>query len=64
MTYRRMTKLACLIAVDVYDLDKHDIEAMVESVDAETVVDFLKAYRDLFGLDLKDKIEWALLAEV
>ena len=59
-----MTRLACLVAVGIYDYDKHDIEAMVESVGAETVFDFLKEYRDLFGVDMKDKIEWALLAEV
>ena len=50
---------------DIYDWDKNDIELMVDDIGCvETVVDFLKAYQDTFGVDMKDKIEWALLAGV
>ena len=65
MGYEQMRKLACYIAVDIWDWDKDDIEAMVESVGCkDTVVDFLRQYGYRFGIDMKDKIEWALLAEV
>ena len=50
---------------DIYDWDKNDIELMLDGVGCvETVVDFLKAYQNTFGVDMKDKIEWALLAGV
>ena len=65
MGYREMRELACYIAISIWDWDKHDIEGMVEQIRCkETVVDFLRAYQDRFGIDMKDKIEWALLAEV
>ena len=64
MGYREMKILACYTAINIYDWDKQDIEDLVEQVGCiETVVDFLTAYEHRFGLDLKDKIEWALLAE-
>ena len=64
MGYRQMKDLACYVAVNLYDWDKQDIESMVEQVGCiETVVDFLTAYQDRFGIGMKDKIEWALLAE-
>ena len=65
MGYREMRELACYIAISIWDWDKDDIEAMVEQIRCkETVVDFLRAYQDRFGIGMKDKIEWALLAEV
>ena len=65
MGYEKMRDLACYIAISIWDWDKDDIEAMVEQIRCkETVVDFLRAYEDRFGIDMKDKIEWALLAEV
>ena len=49
----------------IYYWDKNDIELMVDDIGCvETVVDFLRAYQDTFGIDMKDKIEWALLAGV
>ena len=64
MGYREMKNLACYVAVNLYDWDKQDIESMVEQVGCiETVVDFLTAYEHRYGIDMKDKIEWALLAE-
>lgn len=65
MGYREMRNLACYVAISIWDCDKDDIKAMVEQVRCkDTVVDFLRAYQDTFGVDMKDKIEWALLAEV
>ena len=63
--YWWMRKLACYVCIDIYDWDKDDIELMVADIRCvETVVDFLRAYQNTFGVDMKDKIEWALLAEV
>ena len=59
-----MKKLACMVAMDLYEWDKRDIESMVEGIGClKTVLDFLEAYGNTFGLDMKDKIEWALLSE-
>ena len=64
MGYRQMRNLACYVAMSIYDWDKQDIEDMIEQVGCiETVVDFLTAYQDRFGIGMKDKIEWALLSE-
>ena len=64
MGYRQMKELACYVATNLYDWDKQDIEDMVEQVGCvETVVDFLQAYEEQFGVDMQDKIEWAWLAE-
>ncbi len=63
--YWWMRKLACYVSIDIYDWGKNEIELMVDDVGCvETVVDFLKAYQDTFGVDMKDKIEWALLEGV
>ena len=64
MGYREMKILACYIAINIYDWGKQDIEDLVEQVGCiETVVDFLTAYEHRYDIDMKDKIEWALLAE-
>ena len=64
MGYRQMKELACYVATNLYDWDKQDIEDMVEQVGCiETVVDFLTAYEGRFGVEMEDKIGWALLAE-
>ena len=53
-----------MVAINIYDWDKQDIENMVDGIGCiETVVDFLKAYEEQFGVGMKDKIEWALLSE-
>ena len=63
--YLYMRKLACFMSPDIYDWDKNDIELMLDGVGCvETIVDFLRAYQNTFGVDMKDKIEWALLAGV
>ena len=65
MGYREMRELACYIAISIWDWDENDIKDLVEQVRCkETVLDFLRAYGDRFGIDMADKIEWALLAEV
>jgi len=64
MGYREMRKLACMVAINIYDWDKQDIENMVDGIGCiETVVDFLKAYEEQYGVGMQDKIEWALLSE-
>ena len=63
--WRNMVRVACFVSVDIYDWDKNDIELMVRDIRCvETVVDFLKAYQNIFGVDMKDKIEWAYLADI
>ena len=63
--WRNMVRVACFVSVDIYDWDKNDIELMVRDIRCvETVVDFLKAYQNIFGVDMKDKIEWAFLADI
>ena len=53
-----------MVAIDLYEWEKRDIESMVEGIGCvETVVDFLEVYGNTYGLNMKDKIEWALLAE-
>ena len=64
MGYRQMKNLACYVATNLCDWGKQDIEDMLEQVGCvETVVDFLQAYEEQFGVDMQDKIEWAWLAE-
>lgn len=63
--WRNMRKLACYVSTNIDDWGKNEIELMVADIRCvETVVDFLRAYQNTFGVDMKDKIEWALLAEV
>jgi hypothetical protein len=64
MGYREMRNLACYVAMSIWDWDKDDIEAMVEQIGCkETVVDFLRAYQDRFGIEMEGLIRCALLVE-
>jgi|TARA_R100000482_G_scaffold86465_1_gene34791 hypothetical protein len=63
--WRNMVRVACYVSIDIYDWDKNDIKLMVRDIRCvETVVDFLRAYQNTFGVDMKDKIEWAFLADI
>ena len=63
--WRNMVRVACYVSIDIYDWDKNDIELMVRDIRCvETVVDFLRAYQNTFGVDMRDKIEWAFLADM
>ena len=63
--WRNMVRVACYVSTDIYDWGKNEIELMVEDIRCvETVVDFLRAYQNTFGVDMKDKIEWAFLADI
>ena len=63
--YAKMKDLACYVSINLYDMDKDDIDSLVETVGCiETVVDFLLEYQDRYGLDLREKVEWALISGV
>ena len=61
--YHRLLTLALFIAPDLTRYDISNFEHMVEMCGVQTVVDFLKAYEDNFGLDLSQQIEWAMEAK-
>tara|TARA_Y100000114_G_C11683854_1_gene289993 strand:+ start:640 stop:840 length:201 start_codon:yes stop_codon:yes gene_type:complete len=61
--YDQLMTLALFVAPDLTRYDISDFEHMVEMCGVQTVVDFLKAYEDNFGLDLSQQIEWAMGAK-
>ena len=58
--YHRLMTLALYITPDLTDWDISEFEHMVRVVGTQTVVDFLKAYENNFGIDLSQQIEWAM----
>ncbi len=62
--YGKMTRLACFIApASMDEWERSDIENMVESCGSEATYDFLNAYQNRFGIDLKRQIGWVLEME-
>ncbi len=59
MNYERMTRLALFVTRDELDKwDKHDINEMVDACGAEATLDFLHAYENRYGTNLRQQIEW------
>ena len=59
MNYQRMTRLAIFVTRDELDKwDRHDINEMVDACGAEATFDFLNAYQDRYGTNLRQQIEW------
>jgi hypothetical protein len=58
--YHRLLTLALYITPDLTDWDISDFENMVRVAGTQTVVDFLKAYENNFGIDLSQQTEWAM----
>ena len=60
--YHRLMTLALYITPDLTDWDTSEFEHMVGVVGTQTVVDFLKAYENNFGIDLSQQI-WQAVKE-
>ena len=58
MSVRQMTHIACMVAVDVTKYNKEDVRTMIEETSCHTVYEFFDTYRNMFGVDVNNQINY------